>query len=71
MTIPLSVIQERALTRPMGYLENVLSVSTVVGSNIEISEANLKALRLIYQPDGPEANPLVPCECCKKVILPE
>lgn len=65
MRIALSVIRAKAMTRPPGYMDDVLAVSEVIGQSIEISAENLKRLKEKYRP--PQAENTGECGCCKQI----
>jgi len=65
MIIALSVIRDRARSRPPGYMDDIMAVSTIVGQNIEISVEDLRELRLKYRVGG--GNHIGGCAECSKV----
>jgi len=53
------------MTRPPGYMDDILAVSEVIGQSIEISADNLKRLKEKYR--APQFENSGECGCCKQV----
>lgn len=65
MIVSLADLQQKALSRPEGYLETVLAVSQIIGTKVHIPEAEYLKLRQQYQPQTSAQSS--ECGCCKQV----
>lgn len=67
MILSLIELQKKSASRPPGYLQDILSLATVEGDAVELSNEDYKYFRQKYQPQPVEVARSSECGCCKQV----